>query len=97
MVMGRAARFYITCLSFLITVPLAILVIGFVNSVLGRIATIAIMAIIILLVRKFPLKMTGELYELESNLSLQKKVVVLCVILLGALGGVLLSLILGFF
>ncbi|MBI3412571.1 MAG: hypothetical protein HY051_00630 [Candidatus Aenigmarchaeota archaeon] len=95
--MEKGTRFLVTCLSFLITVPLAILAIGFVNELLGRLATAVVMVLIMLLVRKFPLNMTGDLYELESNLSFQKKIIILFVILLGALAGIVLSLQFGFF
>ncbi|MBI2085202.1 MAG: hypothetical protein HYT71_01680 [Candidatus Aenigmarchaeota archaeon] len=95
--MERNLRFYLTCLAFFFTVPAIILAIGFVDSISSRVVTIAVIALFIILVKKFPLEMTGDLYELETDLSMTKKAVVLSSILLGAVIGIILSLWLGFF
>lgn len=97
MIMAGDRRFYTTCLAFLVTVPVAILLIGFVESLVGRTVSIAAMAAAVLLMRKYPLEMTGDLYEMEKNMSANKKIIVLAVILAGAMAGVWLSVRLGFF
>ncbi len=95
--MDKNSRFYITCLSFFLTVPATILVIGFIDSILGRTATIILVALSFIMIRKFPLEMTGDLYELEIDLSTLKKAIALSAILLGAVIGIILSVWLGFF
>ncbi|MBI4176799.1 MAG: hypothetical protein HY516_00365 [Candidatus Aenigmarchaeota archaeon] len=95
--MADERRFYTTCAALLVTVPVAILLIGFIESVAGRVVAILVMAGSVLLMRKYPIPMTGDLYELEKGLSEKKKLIVLTVILAGAMAGVWLSLKLGFF
>ncbi len=95
--MERNLRFYLTCIAFFFTVPAIILAIGFVDSIFSRVVTVAVIALFVVVIRKFPLEMTGDLYELEAGLSMTKKAVVLSAILLGAVIGIILSVWLGFF